>query len=121
MKNRFRLFGAIIATILIVGCSDEDEIEIVTEISVGTGITPSISWTGGNVSLLEVVRSSDNSSMWTISVPEDQLGFPSPVTYGQVPTGVFEDYGPDTLVIGTAYIVEVISVESSDATKTFTP
>ena len=63
-------------------------------VTVGTGLTPEISWTGGNANSLYVMDTAQWGSnyQWSITTPDGQTaGFSSPVTYGVTPTGMVEE------------------------------
>lgn len=76
-----------------VGGGDGGDAETIT-ITVGEGLTPQISWTGGNANALYVMDTAQWGSnyQWSITTPDGQTtGFASPVTYGVTPEGFVEE------------------------------
>ena len=63
-------------------------------VTIGEGLTPQISWTGGNINALIVMDTSawGSNYQWRIDSPEGQVNaISSPVTYGVAPNGIVED------------------------------
>jgi hypothetical protein len=88
------------------------------EITVSAGLTPTISWTGGKAVALTVQTTT--GAVWILMATDPQVGFASPVTYGQVPPGAEEMIAAAPLVAGTTYQVIIGGVQGSGTTS-FTP
>ena len=76
------------------------------KVTVVSGITPKISWDGGNASSLRIKRTSDGIFMWYILTnffggPVDEIE--SPVTFGETPSGVTEFSAMRELEKGIGY------------------
>ena len=89
------------------------------EVTVSDGLTPTISWTGGNARMLSVMGE-ESDIMWAIAAMGPS-GFAPPVTYGQVPAGAMQVSPPKTLVKGTRYQVIVQGLREALGLGTFTP
>lgn len=88
-------------------------------ITVSSGTTPAFSWTGGMAQNLMVMEHESENSVWGIL---STAGFPSPVTYGQLPAGAMEMVPASPLVRGTTYEVVILGLGfTSVGSKTFTP
>jgi len=63
-------------------------------VTIGDGLTPEISWDGGNVNTIIVMDTTawGSNYQWKISSPENAVNsIGSPVTYGVAPSGVTEE------------------------------
>lgn len=63
-------------------------------LTVGDGLTPEISWDGGNVNTIIVMDTTawGSNYQWKISSPDGEVNtISSPVVYGQAPSGVTEE------------------------------
>ncbi|MFH1811733.1 MAG: hypothetical protein ABIJ09_23540 [Pseudomonadota bacterium] len=90
-------------------------------VTVGSGITPEISWDGDAAGLAVTKFPETTERQWTLSMSGSP--FPSPVTYGTVPTGALEAEGvAKTLEVGTEYAVTITAGDGNKAScQTFTP
>lgn len=89
-------------------------------ITVGTGVTPTISWTGGNARRLTVTRSSGGGVFWDIEALNPQ-GIAPPVVHGIVPNTARENSSDVQLTQGTDFRVNVTLVDGSEGTRVFRP
>lgn len=75
-------------------------------VTVGSGMTPEISWDGGNAHALRIKRMSDNILIWYILTKfygEPVNEIESPVTFGETPSGVEETFAMRELEKGIEY------------------
>ena len=95
------------------GCADEPsgtdgpvpECTGAVSVTVGTGTTPTFTWTPAcRLFLLLVEPVVGGTDLWSIISDSANVIAP-PVTYGVVPTGVQEGDPPTTLVVGSGYEV----------------
>jgi hypothetical protein len=85
--------------------------------TVGTGATPTISWTGDTADALVVSDVKTGTVMWGIVATGD--GFFSSVKYGTTPSGATVTTSPKTLIIGTEYRVDIQRSDGSTGSKAF--
>jgi hypothetical protein len=91
-----------------------------TVISVTTGVTPTITWTGGNARRLTITQSSGGGIFWDIEAL-NSTGFTGPVLHGVVPSAARESSADVILTQGTDYRVNVSLVNGSEGTRVFRP
>lgn len=89
-------------------------------ITVSSGITPTISWTGGNARRLTITQSSGGGVFWDIEALNAQ-GFTPPVVHGVVPNTARENSNDVQLTQGTDFRVNVSLVDGSEGTRVFRP
>ena len=89
-------------------------------ISVGTGTTPSISWTGGNATRFSITQASGGGVMWNLH-SLNTTGFAAPLTFGVVPSGAAEDNADAPLSQGTDYRVNITLADGSTGSRIFRP
>lgn len=89
-------------------------------ISVGSGTTPSISWTGGNATRLTITQSSGGGMAWDLQ-SLNSTGFVAPVTFGVVPSGAAENTADAPLIQGTDYRLNITVADGSTGTRIFRP
>lgn len=89
-------------------------------ISVGSGTTPTLSWTGGNATRLTVTQSSGGGVHWDLQAL-DATGVPGPVVFGVVPNGAAENSQSVVLTAGTDYRVNLTLVDGSTGSRVFRP
>lgn len=92
-------------------------------ISVGSGTTPTYSWSAGPAFSIDVVRTSNQTQVvWRITDPTDPRNIASPVRHGIVPTGAVESSGVErVLTPGVTYRVTVNLTNGQSAFRDFTP
>jgi hypothetical protein len=130
MRHRMCLLALVATTSCLDGsapapaCSDD------VQVSVGTGLTPQISWRPGCLAAALDVEALDGSGFtWIVNMRDLRRGILPPVIYGTMPAeAVGSD--PRPLVIGSNYRVSVLGlVDVPDVgarpriigTKEFTP
>jgi hypothetical protein len=91
-----------------------------TAITVSSGTTPSISWTGGNARRLTITQASGGGVFWDIEAL-NSTGFAAPVVHGVVPNQARENNADAALVGGTDYRVNVTLVNGTEGTRVFRP
>ncbi|GEM_PF-4571257 len=81
--------------------------------------SPEISWSGGEAANL-VVMDENYDVMWQIGTG-DYLGkkFTPPVTYGEVPDGVNEQFSANSLESGVTYTVQVSLADGNSVSAEF--
>ncbi len=108
----------VLAGAAILSCSDDptgpetadcaaETSSVEATVSVGSSVT--FDWSP-RCAVAFVLVEEDGGDVWWISTSEDDWDSPNlanritpPVTYGQVPAGILDSYGPDPLVPGTTY------------------
>jgi len=121
-----RIVGLLVV-LLVLGCADgltspqDTDLESDFTVTVTPGITPTISWDGGNagsVAVVDVTRASSSLDYsWEFFADDVETGIPSPITYGAFPANSVcdDDFGPTAgfcpvakpLVKGHRYLVVV--------------
>ena len=91
-----------------------------TVISVTSGVTPTITWTGGNARRLTITQSSGGGVFWDIEAL-NSAGFIAPVLHGVVPSSAREASADVILTQGTDYRVNVSLVNGTEGTRVFRP
>jgi len=96
-------------------------------ITVGSGITPTFSWTPACSLFFLLVEGNTGGDQWSV-ISDSTNAIAPPVTYGIVPPGATADFPPTTLVSGMSYDVLVARWTGPGAqdgviigSKTFTP
>lgn len=93
-------------------------------ITVGSGLNPTYTWSGGNVYQLSVVRvSAPSVIVWGAATPGANT-IASPVTHGTLPAGAVQTSFSNTetrLTAGVAYRVNVTRLDGSFGFTEFTP
>lgn len=127
MRRRFvRPILAITLLGIAGGCDDSDGLlggGSAIDVTVGSGATPTYTWTGADVFSVTVVRTSDPTTfVWGMLTPGKD-GIPSPVVHGTVPTGAIVTANAEPrLATGVRYRVRVERLNGIDAGATsFTP
>lgn len=100
-------------------------------ITVTSGTTPTISWTGENATSFSIQDMSTNTInddiVWDFSPQSYATGFASPVRYGTMPTGAacgfLDEQCPTAraLVKGHQYLIIILTVNNKAGEKSFTP
>ena len=62
-------------------------------ITVSSGVTPTILWTGGSARRLSITQLSGGGIFWDIEALDPQAGFTAPVTHGIIPNQARESMG----------------------------
>ena len=88
--------------------------------TVSSGVTPTISWTGGNARRLTITQSSGGGVFWDIEAL-NATGFPPPVIHGIVPNTARENSADAQLTQGTDYRVNISLVDGTEGTRVFRP
>jgi len=85
------------------------------DITVGTGVRPTYTWSGEPAFSVSVVRTADPSTLvWSVVTPGLD-GIASPVTHGTVPSGAIQNaYSETTLTAGVEYRVSVTRISGSE-------
>lgn len=132
--KRFKVFAIIasIAVLAFIGCKKDEEptgnntntggtTGGTIVITVGSGLNPSYSWSGGNVYQLSVVRqSAPGTIVWGAATPGNN-GISSPVNHGSLPGGAVQTSNTEaTLSAGVAYRVNVTRLDGSFGYTDFT-
>jgi hypothetical protein len=124
-----RLLPAIAATLVIAlaGCTDDllngpGNSGGDFSISVGSGATPTYSWSAGPAFSLDVVRTSNQSQVvWRITDATDPRNIGSPVRHGIVPAGTIESSALErVLTPGVTYRVSITLANGQSAFQDFT-
>jgi hypothetical protein len=89
-------------------------------LTVGSGTTPSYSWTGGAARSL-AVRSSTGEVLWHIESLDLNSGFSSPVQHGAAPSGTRTVSPARGLATGVLHTATVTVVGGGTGTRSFTP
>jgi hypothetical protein len=89
-------------------------------VTVGSGTTPTYSWTGGPARSL-AVRSSTGETMWQIESIDLNAGFASPVQHGVAPSSARVVSQPRALAPGVLHTATVTVVTGGSGTRSFTP
>lgn len=132
--HRFRLFALMVLSAAAVLYSCEDNplgsggSGSAFTITVGTGTTPTYTWSAGNAFSVTVVRTTaPGTNVWGISSPGQAL-IASPVTHGTVPSagsgtvGIIETAATEqTLTAGVAYRVTITRLNGDTGFTEFTP
>ena len=83
--------------------------------TLSSGLTPSISWSGANARNITLVEMQNgqpvNSYVWSVTSTNPSVGFPSPVAYGEVPSGSAQLAPAAALKAGTTYRVTLALVD----------
>jgi hypothetical protein len=92
-------------------------------ISVGSGTTPTYSWSAGPAFSIDVVRTSNQTQVvWRITDPTDPRNIGSPVRHGIVPNGAIESSTLErVLTPGVTYRVSITLANQQSAFQDFTP
>ncbi len=80
-------------------------------ITVGSGLTPTYSWTGGDAMSVSVMRTSDPATLvWGITTPAND-GISSPAIHGQVPAAAAQTATTEVVLTdGVEYRVSVVRI-----------
>jgi hypothetical protein len=89
-------------------------------VSVGDGVTPLYSWSGGRARLL-AVRSSSGETFWQIESLDFDAGFAPPVRHGATPSSAREVINARVLVPGVLYTATVVTLDGEEGFRSFTP
>ena len=131
MKRTVTLsFLAVFLILGILGCSDDNDKNPTGStggnitVTVGSGMTPEISWTGGNVYSVtisdpSIAQSDPVGSMYFSISTLNQDGIASPVTYGTVPSGAIQ-VANKGLVSGKKYTCSVTRTNGDNGYVQFT-
>jgi hypothetical protein len=122
---RGRVWGAAFALCAAWGCQGGSPVQLVgggasITVSVGTGTTPSYSWSGGRARSL-TVQSTSGEVFWQIEAINLQGGFASPVQHASAPAGARVVVAPRTLQPGVVHTATVVGVDGTPGARTFTP
>jgi hypothetical protein len=94
-------------------------------ITVGSGVHPTYTWTGGSVNIITVQALSGTvGPVWGITSNSGTNSIASPVTHGTVPSGAVETISDTTgrkLTTGVNYQVTVMRLDATFGTTTFPP
>jgi hypothetical protein len=91
-----------------------------SQLTVGSGTTPTYSWTGGAARSL-VVQSGSGEVFFQLEALDLNSGFTGPVAHGATPTGSRIVTAGRTLTPGAVHTATVTTVGGTTATRTFTP
>jgi hypothetical protein len=122
---RGRVWAAALALCAALGCQGGSPVQLVgggtsITVSVGTGTTPSYSWSGGRARSL-TVQSTSGEVFWQIEAINLQQGFASPVQHAGAPAGARVVVAPRTLQPGVVHTATVVGVDGTQGVRTFTP
>jgi hypothetical protein len=122
---RGRVWVAAVALHAAFGCSGGSPVQVIgggnaITVSVGTGTTPSYSWSGERARSL-TVQSTSGEVFWQIEALNLQQGFASPVQHASVPAGARVVVSPRTLQPGVVHTATVVGVDGAQGSRTFTP
>ena len=126
MCRSFGLALGFAALLALVACGETSPTGLATSgsgqtvITVSSGITPSISWTGGNARRLTITQASGGGVFWSIEAL-NSTGFAGPVVHGVVPTLARENTADAALTQGTDYRVNITLVNGTEGTRVFRP
>ena len=127
MRRSFGLTLAFAGTLVAVGCGGSGPTGLATggsgaaQITVTSGVTPNITWTGGAARRISVINAAGGGVFWDIEALNPQQGFTGPVTYGVVPNATRENSNDAPLTQGTDFRVNVTLVNGSEGTRVFRP
>ncbi|HSM06773.1 MAG TPA: hypothetical protein VK858_19260 [Longimicrobiales bacterium] len=108
-----------LSILAVAGCDDDgtapelctDDTTIV-DVQISGGTSPTVSWSPACPVALFLVEGDEEGDTWSMNTDEDTWGTPSqanriepPVTYGVVPAGIDDTYGPLPLIAGRRYEV----------------
>jgi len=92
-------------------------------VTVGTGITPSFTWTPSCRVFAVLVEDNSGGDQWYLT--KTTTGIAPGVVYGMVPQGAVQDRAPTPLQRGSSYIVILFGTAADDfqqiAQRVFTP
>ena len=123
---RARVFAFVALAALLTACTDDISGPGGSggdfTLTVGSGTTPSYSWSTGPAFSLDVVRTSNQSVVvWRIADPINNA-IQSPVTQGTRPSGALETTSTErVLTAGVQYRVTVTLPDGRQAYREFTP
>jgi hypothetical protein len=126
MRRSFGLTLALVAILGVLGCGGTSPSGLAvsgsgtTVITVTQGVTPTISWTGGNARRLTITQSSGGGMFWDVEALNSS-GFAGPVLHGVVPSSARESSGDVNLTQGTDYRVNVSLIDGTEGTRVFRP
>jgi hypothetical protein len=89
-------------------------------INTGPGVSPTISWTGGNAQRITITEASGGQVMWDLSAL-NTTGFGGPVTLGLVPNDARQSGDAALLTAGTEYRIRVVRVDGVENSRVFRP
>jgi len=129
-KNFFLILLVAVALVFYTGCkdnsTDSDEEDNGNgggasggsiSITVGSGMTPEFSWSGGGVTSITVNLKGSADIYWSITTPmADNIS--SPVTYGTTPSGAVQ-VANTALESGKSYTVTAVRTNGDNGWKEF--
>jgi hypothetical protein len=89
-------------------------------ITVGSGTTPSYSWSGGRARSL-TVQSPSGELFWQVEALSFQEGFASPAQHGVTPVGARAVTAARALQPGVVHTATIVGVDGTQGLRTFTP
>jgi hypothetical protein len=91
-------------------------------IDVGSGLNPTYTWSGAGINTLTVTQLSGTiGPVWGITSSSGTNSIGSPVTNGTAPGGAIESFTAGrTLTAGASYTVQVMRLDATFGTTTFT-
>jgi hypothetical protein len=125
MPRLFLPCTGLIGIVTVLACSDSQAPQPLAEctgpvaVSVGPGLTPTISWTPacrGTALLVDIPGSGTN--YWFISTPGDTNGLRPPVKYATVPSGLVAQIAAQSLSTAVQYRATVSRADDSGGIAT---
>ena len=126
MRRSLGLVFALATLASAAGCGDGSATGLVTggsgstTINVTSGVTPTITWTGGNARRLTITQSTGGGVFWDIEAL-NPTGFTAPVVHGIVPNLARENSADQLLSQGTDYRITITLVDGSQGSRVFRP
>jgi hypothetical protein len=87
---------------------------------VGSGSTPTYSWSGGRARSL-TVQSTSGEVFWQVEALNFQEGFQSPAQHGVTPVGARVVIPARVLQPGLVHTATVVTLDGTQGARTFTP
>ena len=88
--------------------------------TVAAGLTPQISWSGANARSITVTKMEGGQPTTSVWMVQSATGFPSPVTYGQLPAGASQLTAATPLQAGASYRVTLALVDNKGGFRDIT-
>ena len=88
-------------------------------ITVSEGVTPTITWSGGNALRFTITQADGGGVCWDIEALDSAVSFSAPVNFGLVPNTARERSDEVILTAGTNYCASVTLVDGTQGSRVF--